>query len=357
MKINFYLPGIHLKIMGGYKVVYQYCNFLAEQGHDVAIYYNEFEGMNGKHLPKKIALILKKILLSRYPNWFDLNKNIKQYDVPRYNDKLVRNADISIATSYLTSHQVFNLSKEKGEKFYFIQGYENWEGITDEEVNNSYKLGMNNIVISNWLKKIVDKQTNKPAKLVLNGIDQTKFKVLNKIDNRKNDSIAMLFHHDEQKGCKYGLEALTLLKEKYPNLTVELFGSPKRPADMPEWINYTRNATEEQVVNILNKSAVFICSSLVEGFGLPGLESMCCGCALVTTNCIGIMEYANEENSLIVNTKSSKEIYEKVAMLFENKKLRIKYAKKGNTDSKKRDLITSCKEFERYITEKSKLYE
>ena len=348
-KINVYLPGIHFKIMGGYKVVYQYCNYLVNKGYDVCIYYNEFNGKNGKHIPRKLSILIKKVLSKNYPKWFKLDKKIKKVVVANYSDKTIRNADISIATSFLTSNEVANLSKEKGKKFYFIQDYENWEGTTDEELIESYKLGMNNIVVSNWLNKKIKQKAEVESKVILNGIDLTKFKVKNPINNRKKMSIAMLYHSDERKGCKYGLEAIFKLKIKYPSLHVELFGSPNRPDDLPDWINYTKNATEDEVVNILNNSSIFICSSLIEGFGLPGIESMACGCALVTTKCIGILEYANDGNALLIEPGDSNEIVNKVSILLEDDNYRIRIATQGNSDSKKRDLNNSCKEFEEYI--------
>ena len=62
-KVNVYLPGVHFKIMGGYKVVYQYCNYLVNKGYDVCIYYNEFDGKNGKHIPRKLSILIKKLIM------------------------------------------------------------------------------------------------------------------------------------------------------------------------------------------------------------------------------------------------------------------------------------------------------
>ena len=266
MKINFYLPDIYRGIAGGYKVVYQYSNYLAEKGHDIHIYYNIKNGYNEKHVPKFICRILRRILFIGYPRWYKLNNNIKQSAVKNFEEKYIRDADISIATSPYTAYPVYELSKSKGKKFYFIQGYENWGNTPDEFVNKSYNLGMSNIVISKWLKEIVDKYSKKESTLIQNGIDLNTFCIKEPIENRNPYSICMLYSAGEIKGSKYGIEVIEKLKKKYPNLTVNFFSSFKRPKKLPKWINYTRNATETEVTSLLNKSAIYVCTSIEEGF-------------------------------------------------------------------------------------------
>ncbi len=349
MKINFYLPGVFLRIIGGYKMVYQYANYLCKNGYDVCIYYDGKDGKNGKKIPKSVALLLRKIIVLFTPKWFKLDKSIKKVVVNNFDERLVRNADISVATAYETAKYVYDFPINKGVKVYFIQGYEKWGGTTDADLKNSYNLGMNNIVISKWLKKIVDESSNSDSKLISNGIDLNKFKIINSIENRKNHSIALLYHKAKVKGSIYGLSAIYKLKEKYPDMDCSIYGSPKRPKDLPSWIKYTRNASEDEVINILNNSAVFLCSSLSEGFGLPGMEAMACGCTLVTTNCQGIMEYANNNNALISEISNVDSLVSNVKYLFDNNEKRIEIAKIGNKSISEKGLNKSLVEFEKYI--------
>ena len=50
VKINIIL-NFFRGIAGGYKVVYQYANFLVSEGHDVIIYYDLHNGVNSKRIP------------------------------------------------------------------------------------------------------------------------------------------------------------------------------------------------------------------------------------------------------------------------------------------------------------------
>lgn len=348
MKINIFL-NFFKGIAGGYKVVYQYANYLSQKKYDVCIYYELNNGYNSRKIPKLIMIVLRKIYLKKYPYYFKLNKNIKQKGIKTICDKYVRNADIGIFTSPIIVEKSKRLSREKGKKINFVQAYENWWN-TDKEIKDSYKECDLNIVISNWLLDIVRKNSNKEVVLVRNGIDLSLFKNKQKI--RKLHSISMIYHEDEIKGCKYGLEALSVLKKEYPDLEANLFGFPKRPDNLPVWINYTESANEEQVVNIMNNSTLFLCTSLHEGFGLPGLESLACGCILITTDCFGPLEYANEKNSIICKKEDVDSIVCSVKEVFENDEFREKLLKNAKKTVLKWDIKNSMLEFEKNLIKK-----
>ncbi len=46
---------------------------------------------------------------------------------------------------------------------------------------------------------------------------------------------------------------------------------------------------------------VFVCNSWEEGFGLPGIEAICCGAALVTTDTRGSRDYAVHGTTALVS--------------------------------------------------------
>jgi glycosyltransferase involved in cell wall biosynthesis len=54
--------------------------------------------------------------------------------------------------------------------------------------------------------------------------------------------------------------------------------------------------SEEKVAQILSESAIFLSTSLYEGFGLPPIEAMACGCIVVGFHGGGGLEYASNEN-------------------------------------------------------------
>ena len=53
---------------------------------------------------------------------------------------------------------------------------------------------------------------------------------------------------------------------------------------------------ETEVAEVLGESAIFLSTSLYEGFGLPPLEAMACGCIVVGFHGYGGLEYATDDN-------------------------------------------------------------
>ncbi len=58
---------------------------------------------------------------------------------------------------------------------------------------------------------------------------------------------------------------------------------------------------EAKVAEILSESAIFLSTSLYEGFGLPPIEAMACGCIVVGFHGGGGLEYASSENGYWCN--------------------------------------------------------
>lgn len=153
-----------------------------------------------------------------------------------------------------------------------------------------------------------------------------------------------MYHEDERKGIKTLVPVINRLKSEYPQLIVNSFGAYEKP-DFIDIDYYTEYATPKMLHEIYNNSAIFICSSYEEGFGLTGAESMACGCALVTTETNGSREYADESNAMICRAKDVNDMYLKIKYLLENHDELHKLANKGASDIKKMTLANAQKNF------------
>ena len=341
-KINFFLP-FYKGISGGYKVVYQYANYLSKKGYDVYIYYDLKEGKNKKHIPKKLMISLRKFWLINYPFYYTLDKKIVQKSVSKINDKTIREADVNIATTPSNVHKVYNLNN-KSKKIYFIQGYD-IGGITEKELFDTYKIDMQIVVISKWLKEKVEKYSVHEPIIIKNGISLEKFKVNKKIEDRKKHSVAMIYRGGENKACNYGIEAIKKLKEEYSDIELNICGDELEKQYRYDWINSKVNANEEEVIELLNNNSIFLCTSIYEGFGLPGLEAMACGCALVTTDCFGPREYANDDNAIFCKPQNVDELVKAIKKYFDDDELRNNHISKGLKTAKEWDVNNSYKKF------------
>ena len=61
-------------------------------------------------------------------------------------------------------------------------------------------------------------------------------------------------------------------------------------------IIFTGEVTDEELIQLYNQASLFVYPSIFEGFGLPLLEAMSCGLAVIATNTSSVPEvYPNEE--------------------------------------------------------------
>lgn len=334
--IVFLLSSGTSKPVGGIKVVFEYANRFAKDGYDVTIinpsilYYGK---INFMELLKVIPRYIKrKILRSSGKEWFDLDSRVKEKNVLTLDWlNIPKKQHIYVATACPTSYYLNKYPIPKENKFYLIQGFENW-GHSNEYAYNSYRFGFRNIVISNWLADVV-KRSDSPCTIIRNGYDFSYFKLTNTIEYRNRYSISMLYHPNPKKGCEYGLEALGRIRERYPQLKAVLFGVPPRPQNFPEWIEYYQTPDKDTHNKIYNESSVYLAPSLIEGWGLTVGEAMICGAAIVCTDTLGFQEMVeNEKNGLIVEAADSKALEDAVIRMIEDDEFRIKLAKQGNQD-------------------------
>lgn len=322
MKINFILPPPLRKAAGGYKVVYQYANYLSNN-NDVNIYYDSRKGDNSLRVNKYVAFLLRKIICNSEPRWFNLSKKVKKKLIWEISKLYIEPADITICTSIDTMIEYNKIREENEFVVHFIQGHENWF-FKEEEVNNVYKLNTVKIVVSNWLKEKVLPFSKNDVYVVKNGVDNSIF-FENKLYNRKHHSIAFMYSESKLKNSQLSIEVISELKKRYDDLKVTAFSVHPRNKCIPEWVEYIEKASEREVARILNEHEVFLCTSNFEGYGLPGLEAMACGCVLVSTDCKGVMEYGiNKENSLISPIKDKDSLVKNIIDVFEDDILKNK---------------------------------
>lgn len=352
-KINFLFPGVPSISSGGLKMVFEYANRLSQRGYEVGIIFNCEGGFYSKrmYIPRFIKEhILYPLLIRYYPKWFNLDSRVKKSFVTAIKDNEIPEADAIIVTAVVSTPYVAKLSEAKGKKIYFIQGFENWyEDWPTERVMSTYRMGMKNIVVAKWLEEKV-KEAGADCIVIPNSIDLKVFNIDIPIEERESHSIAMLYHTQPLKGAKYDLEALSRLKRKYPDLKVRLFGKPMRPSNFPRWIQYTHNATQKQLREIYNLSAIFMCSSIQEGFGLTGAEAMACGAAYVSSDYGGVHEYAkHRRNALLSNPRDVDALVEHVSYLLNHPKERIRLAETGYRDIQQLDWEKSLDKFEQVL--------
>jgi len=91
-----------------------------------------------------------------------------------------------------------------------------------------------------------------------------------------------------------------------------------------------------QLADIMGRSHLFLSTSLWEGFGLPALEAMACGCAVITSDNGGCREYAvPEHNCLVYPPQDPDQLAKQILRLVGQHRLRENLAKNGLATAKR----------------------
>jgi glycosyltransferase involved in cell wall biosynthesis len=334
MRITFILPGWPRKPSGGFKVVYEYANGLSERGHKIRLVHSLLTFPEQASLKKKIVapIILLTDHLFKFPkvSWFDISPKVDIIIVINLDEYFIPESDIIVATSWQTAEHVAQYSSSKGRKFYLVMDFYPWLG-PRERIEATWRMMFNKITISHWLYEKVLKVTKCKNDLISipPGIDQKKFNLKENV-NQRGDKTMMMYTRGSYKAPEDGISALEICKAKFPTLGASLFGPFKPSKMLPSWMIFRRNVSEEDLARMYNHSKIYVCCSIEEGFAFPPAEAMACGCAIVSTDCGGIREYAKHEiTALLSPPKNPKGLAQNIIRLLENDDLRVKLAKAG----------------------------
>jgi glycosyltransferase involved in cell wall biosynthesis len=138
--------------------------------------------------------------------------------------------------------------------------------------------------------------------------------------------VSMLCHYLDWKGTSDGIAAFEIVRRERPETDVRLFGTarPDFPAE------FRPRLRREEVAALLRESAVFVCSSWEEGFGMPGLEALACGAALATTDTKGSRDYAIDGETALVSPPREPELLaQNILKLLDDAELRGELAARG----------------------------
>ena len=351
-RIVFFMPRDGSKPIGGFKIVYEYANMLANDGHHVSFVYpiyiprlNRNPIIELLRLLKSSALFLKQKIRPYYScrDWFQLNPNVSEKSVWRLESYNFQD-DIIIATAATTAPAVSKRQTTEV-KYYFIQHFEKWAGASAADIYSTYRLNINLITISNWLKKSIESIGEK-AKLVPNGFNTDLFRILTPPEKRNPLRILTLYHEDKWKGTDDVINAVNICKTYFPNIELVMFGSTRPAHNITENIEFHYQCSGSSLVELYNSASIYFGASHKEGWGLTIGEAMLCGCAVVCTDNEGYLEMAvHNRNALISPVGDIMQLVDNILTILSNQDKRIEIAYNGHNDMQKFNFADSYQKF------------
>lgn len=316
MRINFILPEVAFS--GGIKVAIEYACFLKEKGHDVCCYYplsGSYTGWKKYIFPVK-AIYLWLTSKDRRGCWIEGDLEIKH--PYRISNATVRDADVCVAAAWMGCMWMMDLSPRKGKKVYFIQGFEAFgKPHTIKGAVSSYEESVDAIIyVSNATREQVHAVASVKSKeyIVNNSINENEIRKIPRIKREKGCiCIGFPYRREKNKNCQLLIELLTAISSE-KEIKIMSYGLIK-PRDWNEEWEFEENPSRSDLISFYERVDVFVVPSYHEGWGLPAMEAMAQGCAVISSNTGMIKEIGIDKiNCRTVNDTHNKTEFKSVLL-------------------------------------------
>lgn len=201
--------------------------------------------------------------------------------------------------------------------------------------------------VSNISKNLIDKNYNFDKKKIFityNATDDD-FRVYKQkpieIKKKYGINFPYIFHlsrFSERKNPWTILKALKILKERNKDILLVIGGSGWKNKEVIDFtkknkieenVIFTGFISQDNVIKLLNLAEVFVFPSFFEGFGIPNIEAMACGCPVITSNAFAIPEVVEDAALILNNNRDPIELANKIIQIINDTNLRNNLINKG----------------------------
>jgi len=153
------------------------------------------------------------------------------------------------------------------------------------------------------------------------------------------------------KNFKFLVQSVAPLLKKDSTLILLAAGGGKFDEEEIEYLKYLgiekqvlqRRFEENELGHFYQKAKCFVLPSLYEGFGIPVLESMACGCPIILSTLGSLPEIAGDAG-IYFDSESENDLREKIEMLLNDSEKRQFFGQKGLEHVKKYNWETAAEE-------------
>ena len=352
MYISFILSSLYLS--GGVRVVIQYANRLTKRGHHVSLIIpnGTVDPQIEQEIDPYINIIKTKSSLDNKTNLFKLFRLSWEMAV------VVPHSDVIIATHTPTTVVSFIADKllNRGKIIWYYMDYkEMFDGRPIERwlLRNALKWHDYAITFSEaCVQELHSFCSGKIINIGL-GLDTKDLYHPNqdakKIVYASPEKKVIFFLGDSRprKGMADFLIAAERVFASETNLVLWIATKEKTTIQTSVPYRVFIRPTDYDLVSLYSASDIFVSASWYEGFGLPPLEAMACGGAVVTTNSRGVMEFAEDGNNcLVVPPRNPEALAEAILRLLSKPDLADKFRKNGPITASRFDWESAIDRFE-----------
>jgi glycosyltransferase involved in cell wall biosynthesis len=316
VNITFLSP--HLRIAGGVRAILTYADRLAERGHEVTV----MVPARGR------ARAMWRTLRGTGADWMPRMRARVRW-VARWQASALPDGDAIVATAWQSAPVAAAAPARSGERFYLVQHYESLYHGAPAQVDATYRLPLRKIVISTWLADIMRERFGSTAPVVVTPVDPDLFHRVPHARSGRGPRVLMLHHEYAWKGVADGLAAVRRVRARLPGLRLVGFGV-KPPRGRSPYDEFHANVDQSNLAALYSGCDIYLCPSWDEGLGMPPMEAMACGAALVTYDNGGSREYArDDETALVARRRDIDDLAAKLERMATDPALRERLATAG----------------------------
>ena len=307
-----------MRVAGGVRAILTYADRLAGLGHDVTLVVPA--GGRGAAWWRNVQ--------RAGPEWMPgLRARIAW--VARWSADALPDADVLVATAWQSAPVVAAAPARCGAKLYLVQHYESLYHGEPAAVDATYRLPLAKVVISTWLRDVMRERFDSDAEVLVTPVDRALFRRVPVQVTTSRPRVLMLHHDYAWKGVADGLAVVARVKERVPALWLVGFGV-KPPRRRPAYDEFHVDPPQTALAALYSGCDLYLCPSWDEGLGMPPMEAMACGAALVTYDNGGCRDYARDgQTALVAPRRDAAALTTALARLAADPALRARIAAAG----------------------------
>jgi glycosyltransferase involved in cell wall biosynthesis len=315
------------------RAILTYADRLAARGHDVTV----VVPARGR------ARAAWRNIAAAGPDWVPGFRPRVRW-VARWDANALPEADAILATAWQSAPVVADAPARCGVKFYLVQHYESLYHGAPEVVDATYRLPLRKVVISTWLADIMRENFGASSDVLVTPVDRALFHRVEVPVTTSRPRVLMLHHEYEWKGVADGLEAVRRVRARVAGLRLVGFGV-KPPRERLPYDEFHADPPQEALATLYSGCDIYLCPSWDEGLGMPPMEAMACGTALVTYDNGGSRDYARDgETALVARRRDVSDLAARLERLATDSALRARLAQAGAA------FVTGAFDWERAVT-------
>lgn len=329
MRITIALPGYVSVPVGGIRVQLEYANHLVARGHQVTLVAPrrpEPPLGGGLDLAKALAWPVKTWVGHRpLVPWFRLDPRVRFRLVPSLRGTFLPSSDVLLGTGWRVLEALKSAPRRAGVPLFVAYDYEFWRTAQPAEkaaIEAALRSGIPIISTSPSVEAMLTALGVAPVAHVTCAIDHDMYFPDPTSPPGERLSLGLPLRADPLKGTRDALAAAELVRQAFPALEVEGMGRDDVPG-LPPWLVRRDLPDDAAVRTFLSDLTVFVLPSHHEGWGLPAMEAMACGTAVVAADSIGLGDFAiADETALLVEPGRPEDLAESVIRLLHDHDLR-----------------------------------